>query len=117
SKVTITLTLPAGADPQVLLLVRKDIVPATNDFDYEGTFTAGGSKTVTISFDRNSQPPLIPGEYIVGIVNLSDFPVDYSLTVTIETDSSGAFRAEIGDSFIPLKDDAKTVSESDFLLD
>jgi subtilisin-like proprotein convertase family protein len=117
SKVTISLTIAGGANPNVLLLVRKDVVPATNNFDYEGTFTSGGSATVTISFDRNSQPPLIPGEYIVGVVNSGNTPVNYTLTVTIETDSSGAFRAELGDSFIPLKDDAKTVSEADYSLD
>src|SRR5206468_2236740 len=68
SKVTVTLTLPGGASPDVFLAIKKDLLPTLTNYDYIANFSGGGN-SVTISFDRNSQPPLIPGEYIIGVLN------------------------------------------------
>jgi hypothetical protein len=118
TKVTLTLTLDSGvADTNILMLVSKDVIPSTNSFDYIAAFTNGGLTTITLTFDRNSQPPLIPGEYIIGIINNSDFPRQFDLSVLIETDNSGAFRDEFGDSFVFLNDDVRTISQGDYALD
>ena len=71
TKVTLTMKLPGGANPDIQLLVRKDILPSATEFDFGTNFAS--TATATITFDPNSQPPLIPGEYIVGIIN-SEFP-------------------------------------------
>lgn len=116
TRVTITLTLDSGApNANVQLIVSRDGLPSTNNFDYFAT--AAGSSTVTITFDRNSQPPLNPGDYIVGIINKGLTAVSYHLTVTIEADTSGLFREELGSQFVRLTDDARTVSGADFFLD
>jgi YVTN family beta-propeller protein len=116
TRVTITMTLvnPATPDADMWLLVRKDFVPTTNEFDFARQFT--NSTTTTITIDRNSQPPLIPGEYIVGAVNFGDNPITFDLLVTIESDNSGAFQ-EVLKGATPIVDDARTISRADYTGD
>ncbi|HUS36639.1 MAG TPA: S8 family serine peptidase, partial [Verrucomicrobiae bacterium] len=116
TRVTITMKL-AAPNTNIVLLVKKDFIPSTNDFDY---MAAGTATTVTLAFDRNSQPPLTPGEYIVAVANLappSSGVVNYQVTVTIESADPGAFTEVIGDSDVLLKDDARTISQQDYSRD
>lgn len=117
TKVTLTLTLDAGPNTNVVLLASQNIIPSLTNADYSATFT-NGNNTAVITFDRNSQPPLFPGEYIIGVVNQdTNNAYAYHLTVTIDSDSSGTFQDTIGQSNVPLTDDARTISEVDYPFD
>jgi hypothetical protein len=124
SRVTLTLTIKnGGADTNLVMLVGRDVLPSSSHFDYIATFTPGGPTTITLSFDRNSIPPLIPGEYVVAIANFykqneaGAKAFDYTLAVTIDRDNSGRFRDTVGDSFISTTDNARTISARDYQLD
>lgn len=115
TKVTLTLNVRAGTPgTNLVMLVKKDAIPGTNNYDYIGIVSGN---RITLTFDRNSQPPLIPGQYIIAVVNFSTGDITFDLTVSIESAQTGTFTEFIGNSNVPMKDDARTISLQDYTGD
>ncbi len=114
TKVTFTIT---SDSPDLLALIRREFLPSTNIGEYDFLIDFTNSTSVTLSIDANSQPPLVPGEYFVGLLNKGTTVANYTLLVTIEVGDAGKNLAVIGDSRIPIKDDSKTISIREYKQD
>lgn len=113
SRLIITLRQNDNLGQPLELIVGRDTVPSTNtaaggSYDYYKVI-APPAQSVTITIDATTFPPLVAGEYFVGVLNPWPVATRFDLTAVLELDSDGNL-VNAGQVNIPLVDDARKYS-------